>query len=200
MRTGGRRRADRSGYLAQALFGSAGWLFADLMVVIAMAFLVANTFGGVPPKSPAKVKPTPHPTATPTPTAAPTPVQALDLNYVCILLQVNPQTLIAGSASETASVRQQIMSNPQLTSRHAGLVLLFGGDSDYPLGVTQAKQMDSAVVGILNQLGNHNFVFYDTVYRNFLGLNDAPDTVELDVYLFKTAQTPSPAPSSPCPS
>ncbi len=49
----------------------AGWIFADLMLGLAVLFFAANTVGSLPP-SPTPLPP-PTPTATPIPTATPTP-------------------------------------------------------------------------------------------------------------------------------
>jgi hypothetical protein len=182
-----RYRADYPGIFGVAMFGSVGWLFADLMAAIAMAFLVANTVGSIasprPPKPHVKLTPRPTPSPTPTPTQGP----ALDLNYVCVPLTVdNPQALISGDPSEADSVRSQITSVAALKSQQAGLVLLFGGDPDSPQGDSQAISLDNAVIQILQGLGQQNYVFEVAVYRKFLGLNQPQTSVELNVYLFKS--------------
>lgn len=74
-------------------FGLAGWLFADLMLALAVLFFASNTFGETPPATPAAtptavlaatplatpmatLAPKPTPTATPTPTPTPPPTAA----------------------------------------------------------------------------------------------------------------------------
>jgi hypothetical protein len=161
----------------QALFGSAGWLFADLMLAIAMAFLVANTFGL--PASPPVHK---HRTAVrpkPTHTAQP----ALELQPFVVKLTVNVGGLEGNAPSAFAAVRNVIRSETQLSGRHAGLVLSFGGDNDFD--TSRAIEMANKVDEVLQGLGNQGFVFTGTVYRPFIALNEPPDYVELDIYLFK---------------
>jgi len=168
------------------MFGSIGWLFADLMTAIAMAFLVANTVGVATPPTPHVTKKT-HITPRPRPHPSPTQGPALDLNYVCVLLTFdNPQSLISGDSPEVTSVRNQIISQADLTSQRAGLVLLFGGDPDSPQDDEEALSLDKAVIGILQGLGQQqDSVFSTAVYRKFVGLNQPQTTVELDVYVFK---------------
>lgn len=182
MRTNSSRGSGRSNNGGQALFGSTGWLFADLMLALAMAFLVANTVG-LPtlPKPKPTVRPTPTPT--PTPTATPTPTPALDLRPVHVVLQVDWAGLLSNSPTARAAVRSQIRHVAALDGRHAGLVLAFGGDNDN--NTTRALAVASKVDSVLAGLGSSGYVFQSTVYRSFIGLADPPGVVEVDIYVFK---------------
>jgi hypothetical protein len=187
MRTRRRSPAGRPDFLGVVMFGSVGWLFADLMAALAMAFLVANTVGASTPPRPSKPHVKPHVRPTPTPTPTPTQGPALDLNYVCVDLTFDdPQGLIDGDQAEVSSVQNQITGQPALESQQAGLVLLFGGDPDSPAGDSEAKALDEAVIHILRGLGQRDSVFGGTVvYREFLGLDQPQTSVQLNVYVFK---------------
>src|SRR5258708_33752377 len=101
-RTGNRqRRAARASYSGNVLFGGIGWLFADLMLALAMLFIAATSAGTAPSSHP---KPAPSPTVTPGPqvTASPTmapkrrlPLQ-LDLTPVTVTLNIDPDAGLSG--------------------------------------------------------------------------------------------------------
>jgi len=172
------RRSSRIG-VGPNLFGATGWLFADLFIALAMAFLVANTVGNVPPPS-ARAVPTPTPTLSPTPI----PPRALDLKPISITLHVNASALLADNPQEIANIEQQVRAVPQLNGRSAGLVLAFGGASGASpaLGRQVAAKVDSDV---LQALGAQGFVFQNTVYREFFNLDAPPSTVNIDIYVFR---------------
>ena len=174
------RRSSRIG-VGPNLFGATGWLFADLFIALAMAFLVANTVGNVPPPS-ARLVPTPTPTLSPTPV----PPQALDLKPISITLYVNASALLADNPQEIANIERQVRAVPQLSGRSAGLVLAFGGASGASpaLGRQVAEKVDNDV---LHALGAQGFVFQNTVYREFFNLDEPPSIVSIDVYVFKKA-------------
>ena len=182
MRTRSRRRADQPGHSGHSLFGSTGWLFADLMLAIAMAFLVATTVGTTSPPKP----PAPSPSASKSPTVK-KPQPALDLKYVTINLKINPAGLLSGSSSAISAIRQQVRGSPGLSSRRAGLVLLFGGDpQDNPASYKQAQDLDMAVWKILQGLGQENFVFQVAVSRDFVNIGAPTTAFQMNIYLFKT--------------
>jgi len=181
MRTRSRRRTDQLGNSGHSLFGSTGWLFADLMLAIAMAFLVATTVGTTSPPKP----PAPSPSASKSPTVK-KPQPALDLKYVTINLKIDPAGLLSGSSSAISSIRRQVRGWPGLNSRRAGLVLLFGGDpQDNPASYKQAQNLDMAVWKILQGLGQENFVFQVAVPRDFVNIGARTTAFEMNIYLFK---------------
>lgn len=174
------RRKSKSG-TGINLFNATGWLFADLFVALAMAFLVANTVGTIPPPV---VHAAPTPTHAPMITPTPIPPHALDLKPITVTLQIDPSALLADSPQEISSIEQQVRAVPQLTGRSAGLVLAFGGASgvtpSYGLQVAQKVDAD-----VLTALGAQGFVFQNTVYREFFNLDNPPSTVSIDIYVFK---------------
>jgi hypothetical protein len=172
------------------VFGGAGWLFADLMLALAVAFLVADTVSTAPPPSPPKAA---HPRSaarhrpTPTPSASPSG-PALDLGYITAILTISPASLQAGSAQAKASVRTQVARISGLTGRRAGLVLLFAGDlnPDNPADYNAAISLDKKMARVLAGLSiDGRPVFQVAVYRDFANYGSEPDTVELNIYLFK---------------
>ena len=94
---------------------SAGWLFADLLLVLAMLFLAANTLGIHPPP------PTPKPTPTVTPTQA--PLAQLEQKYHEFPIYVDRQAFLANDPAAVSSVTQQIVSQAFLRGRSAGLIV-----------------------------------------------------------------------------
>jgi hypothetical protein len=155
------------------MFGSTGWLFADLMLALVMAFLVANTVGRPPDPPPV------DPVVPPAPVAAP----MLDLNPIHVQLVVDPEGLHRGDPAAVEAVRAQLRGDPRLGSRRAGLVLSFGGASDG--NNARAIQAATDVATVMAGLGEEGFVFKGAVPRAFLALNEPRNIVEIDVYVFK---------------
>jgi hypothetical protein len=192
MRMRSRRRVGFRANSGHLLFGGTGWLFADLMVAIAMAFLVASTVG---------FPPVPHKAAKHQPSHLPShhvikpPQPALDFGYVTIMLIIDPAALLNHDPSVAASVSSQIRKNPKLKakcadepeSRCVGLVLLFGGDPQITLAsaYSYAETLDTAMGKVLQALGQHNFYFRRSIYRNFVNYGAETTTFELQVYVFK---------------
>jgi hypothetical protein len=174
---GMRRRRDIGRDPGYVVFGTIGWLFADLMFALAMAFLVATTIGQPPIPS------HPRPSPTPTPSATATPKPVLELKPLRIHATVNWQGLLSGSERAQAALQRRVQSVATLHGRRAGLVLTFGGASGDGPGeaVAIARKVDSA----LQALGRRRFVFSGTVFRPFLSLGAPPSQVEIDIYLFK---------------
>jgi hypothetical protein len=162
------------------VFGTIGWLFADLMFALAIAFLVATTIGQ-PPPSPPPPPPTPTPSPSPSHTAIPQPV--LELKPLAINVTVDYLGLLSGNPGAAAALERRVRSVTALYGRRAGLVLTFGGANDGNNG--QAIQIAKKVDDALKVLGQQRFVFSGTVYRPFLSLNTPPSYVTIDVYLFK---------------
>ncbi|HEY0697542.1 MAG TPA: hypothetical protein VGD43_07000 [Micromonospora sp.] len=174
-----RRRARLAGRdPGNVVFGTIGWLFADLMFALAMTYLVATTVGQPPTPPP----PPPTPSASPSP--SPTPEPALELKPVSIELRgVNWRGLLDNDAGAVRALQNRIRSHPALRNRRAGLVLTFGGASggNTDRAMTIARRTNSA----LAQLGAQGFVFRGTVYRPFLSLGSPPSELTVDIYLFK---------------
>jgi hypothetical protein len=183
----GRRRAERDP--GNAVFGSIGWLFADLMLALALAFIVAVT--AAPPLPPgAQAEPTTTTTTPPTTTTTTTPSRptgpALELDPVKLELPIDAAALLGGDAGTAQGLRDRVRADPRLAGRRAGLVMTFGGTGGSSQGanVTRGLAIADRVNGVLGELGAQGFVFDSTVYRSFISLG-SPDALSMDVYLFK---------------
>jgi hypothetical protein len=168
-----RRLRRRSAAASSSVFGGTGWLFADLMLALVMAFLVANTVGRPPD---------PPPVETPEP-PAPVPAPVLDLEPVTVRLVVDAAGLHRGDPAAVEAVRAQLRGDPRLASRRAGLVLSFGGAKDD--NHARAIQAATDVAMVMAGLGDEGYVFKGAVHRPFLALNEPADIVEVDVYVFE---------------
>jgi hypothetical protein len=147
MKTRRKGRSNRRSELSQSLFGSAGWLFADLMVALAMLFLVANTVGFITPSKP---KP-PRSRIVHTPHHSP---QGLDPNYLSFRVAVTPESV---QAAGTAAIAQLLSGvNHQLaihnaSGREVGFVIVLAAGPDDPVGQNQAIQTANNIVTVLRK-------------------------------------------------
>jgi len=154
-----------------------GWLFADLLLALAVIFLSANTVG---------VKPRVIPTSIPTPTArpSPTPLPRLELSRYRITLTIDSNGLLNDSPSAINDLKQKIRGQAVLRGRTAGLVIVYGGAPDVAQ-VTRAQTVVTKVISVLVSLGTAGFVFTRTSYYDPLYiLNGDANTTVIDIYLF----------------
>lgn len=161
---------------------SVGWLFADLLLALAMLFLIANT---VTSAAKPKVIPTPTPTKVVLRvTPKPTPLPRLELNFHEIAINVDPTGLLNNSQDAVNSVKSQIRSQSILKGRSVGLVIAYGGapgDGD----ISNAQAIAGKVYDILKSLGHEKFAFTRASYYSELyDLGGTPTVVKLDIYLF----------------
>ncbi len=150
-----------------------GWLFADLLLGLAMLFLVASPGApAVPTPTPTPTltptsTPTPRPTSTLTPTLTPTPTSTptevipptpvptrpgVELAPREATLVTNADVLLGpdGPAkdAERLQLRQQIWSQYQsLSNRRAGFVISFGNHPNYIKG----NQLSEEVAKLLQE-------------------------------------------------
>jgi hypothetical protein len=154
-----------------------GWLFADLLLALAVIFLSANTVG---------VKPRAIPTSIPTPTARPlsTSLPRLELSKHRITLTIDSNGLLNDSPGAINDLKQKIRGQPVLRERTAGLVIVYGGAPDVTQ-VTRAEAIATKVIGVLVSLGKDGLVFTRTSYYDplYILYGDAETTV-VDIYLF----------------
>lgn len=162
---------------------TAGWLFADLLLALAVIFLTANTVGVFHPAP----TPTPTPIPTPTPTPTPTPLPRLETGAVTLNLTVDwgglTQTPPAASASQ--GVIAQVLKAPALKGRRAGLVIAYGGTPDES-GVGTAKLVAKATMAILQTLNRPGQTFVETSYHDpLIQLGQNFSYVKLEIYLYQ---------------
>ncbi|WP_183064439.1 hypothetical protein [Streptomyces sp. gCLA4] len=115
----------------------AGWLFADLLLVIVLVVLGSEMPAAAPdpdpPPTPTATAPAPV-TATPDPSRSPSPTPSdtsrpggLDPVTVSVGIRLDPDALIAGSPSETAELARQVNEEiKRYAGRTAAFVMVFG--------------------------------------------------------------------------
>ncbi|MFF9978651.1 hypothetical protein [Streptomyces erythrochromogenes] len=111
----------------------AGWLFADLLLVIVLVVLGSEVPAAAPDPHPS---PTAAATAAPDPSrsSSPSPAPAdtarpggLDPVTVSVGIRLDPDALIAGRPSETAELTRQVNEEiKRYTGRTAAFVMVFG--------------------------------------------------------------------------
>lgn len=159
-----------------------GWLFADLLLGLAVIFLAANTVGVRP-----QIIPTPTPVPTLIPTVAPTPTSLprLELQPHRITLTIDTAGLLSNSSTAINDLKSQIRAQGFLQHRRAGLVIAYGSAPD-PSQIQRAQSIARQVMATLQSLGNEGFVFeqssyYDPLYNLY---TSNPNTIVIDIYLF----------------
>lgn len=161
---------------------SVGWLFADLLLALAMLFLIANTIT-TPVKANVKLKPTPTKVAV-KPSPSPTQPPRLELQFHELKLIIDEAGLLGNTEVAIDDVKQQVQTQSILQGRNVGLVIVYGGaPTDNDIGNAQATA--AKVYDILRTLGQEKFAFERASYYSTLYLLGASkDEVTLDVYLF----------------
>ena len=161
--------------LKGSFFGSAGWLFADMLLALSMLFLAANTVGIKPPPIPL-----PTPKVTPTPKTPP----HLEQSYHRFTIIIDPNGLLSGNQNASNDVVRQVKAQHFLQGRTAGLIIVYGGaPGDAQIG--RAQEIASKVYDILQNLGKHDPTFanvsrYDPLHL----LGGDPRIVTIDIFLF----------------
>ena len=159
-RRGGRPR--RFGTVALA-----GWLFADLLLVLALVAM-----GGESDPNSAVSKPTSTPTRsapvhTPGPSPSPSQLRTIDKKSVIINVQ----------GADTASLLTQLRNaTAPFSGREAALVLTFGGGN---AGDTYAHLVN----GLLHQARPTLFPA-TTATRDYLDLGSVPETAKLEIFFY----------------
>ena len=164
--------------LKQSFMGSAGWLFADLLLALAMLFLIANTVSQ--PRPPSVVHAKGKPTATPKVVSPP----RLEQGYHRFTITIDPNALLNNDPNEQNHVTQQVKAQGFLRRRSAGLVIVYGG-APTTSDISTATSIANDVYRILLSLGKHDATFlrlskYDPLYL----LGGDPTIVSLDIFLF----------------
>ena len=164
---------------------SAGWLFADLLLAVAMLFLAANTVS-IPKPPPTPVAK--HPTHVPSkPTQIPTSnPRVLEHNYCRIPLTISD---LSGFQNSLSSAKNQL--EPQLKAidlhgflrgRKVGIAIAYGGASDGNEG--RGVNVSGQTYEVLKDLAAQSTPFTGTsYYDNLFTKLFSPNTVVIDVYL-----------------
>lgn len=165
------------------LYVTAGWLFADLLLGIAMIFLIAS-----PGAQPA---PLPTPTATvqkPSPT--PQPLIELHLQKI-ILTGVDTAGLVAGDSTAITAYQTSVLkalNNANIGQRCAGLVIPYVGNS----GPDDYRNIGLKVIAALTALGAQptggGAFFKQARYHDTLVLLNSPNSeIHLEIYLYTSS-------------
>lgn len=163
--------------LKKTFMGSAGWLFADLLLALAMLFLVANT---IPLPKTSVVQAGPKPTATAKPTTQP----HLEQTYHRFSIVVDPNAVLNNDEGENNAIIRQVLAQKFLRNRSAGLIIVYDGAPTTD-DIGTALNVSASIYTVLLNLGKHNTTFartskYDPLY--LLGGNAT--NVKIDIFLF----------------
>ncbi|MFB7472203.1 hypothetical protein [Kitasatospora sp. NPDC056184] len=152
----------------------AGWLFADMLLVLALVAM-GDQGDPVAAERAAAAEPTATPSASATagPGSTPTPTGPRGVEH-------DPVTVdVGGDASDTAGLTAQIRAaTERYTGRQAAVVLTFGSNRDPGLGQAYAH----AVNGLLAQARPE--MFRGTTTRDFISLADNPRHASLEIYFY----------------
>jgi hypothetical protein len=161
---------------SSSAFASAGWLFADLLLVLAMLFLAANTMGIHPPPPEAK--------ATPTPTPSPTPhaLAALDPTIHSFSFHVNVDDLLNDRPAATQIVKDTFKNQKFIKNRKAGMMLVYPTCS---LGKDVYYRVVSKITAIVQNLGSTDQAYSAVIAYHPL-CNDIADqtSITIEILLF----------------
>lgn len=161
---------------------SAGWLFADLLLVLAMLFLAANTMGTHPPPPPPKPTPIVHVT--------PPQQRVLEHTYCEIFIDDGNPTRFSNDLNfaEQTFEPQILAKAPYLNGRQVGLAIASGGTdaNNTGLGVNLAAM----TYRVLQDMGNKGSIFKVTSYYGALfSLGTPSRRITLDIYLIVRSDT-----------
>ncbi len=162
--------------LRKPFTGLVGWLFADLLLALAMLFLIANTVSLPEPLTKSKATPTAHPTVE-------SPLR-LEQGYHRFSILIDPHRLLNNDNSERNIVIQQVKAQVFLHNRSVGLVIVYGG-APTTADIKTAITIANTIYGMLIDLGKHDPTFlriskYDPLYL----LGGVTTVVKLDIFLF----------------
>lgn len=162
-------------------FGATGWLFADLLLALAMVFLVASPSGE-----------NFNPIATPPPPCTPTPAPkpALNTRSMEITVTYDPAAIPSAQSQVRSAITKQFKTKypgQQLEQSHAGLVILFGGApliADSNASVSNDKAFFSRVLLAMGK-GSAPFVFTGNVAQSDLSdFNQPFSHMRLVIFFF----------------
>ncbi|WP_395297833.1 hypothetical protein ACF9IK_33555 [Kitasatospora hibisci] len=181
------------------LLAGAGWLFADLMVVMVLVVLggqstplpvaVPSSSAPIPSSAssdPASTKPTPKPTPT-----APAPPPGLDPNSTSVVVEVDADGLVGGgSAARTAFANRLKAEIGPYTGRSAALVFVWGtaaGCSHCAVDLGRSQDLADAAAPLVHAVAPGFFPPDDRrLIRPYLDGQGRPGTVRLELFFIRT--------------
>jgi hypothetical protein len=172
---------------ADVLFGSAGWLFADLMLALVVMLFVLATISTPEESSSPRPKTTRTTTATttttpPVTTTTTTRPPALLRDPIKLDVFVDTEGLLRGDGVVINAMRGDVsnaLAGP-LAGRRVGFVLTFGSSSGSAIqrGITVAGRFNDQV---LRTLGVQ---FADAVYRSYFQGGGNLSKITLEIFVF----------------
>lgn len=166
-----RPRATRE----RALIGLAGWLFADLMLVIAIVAMGSqpDPLAARPAPAPSTHRPSPSPSPT-TPSPSATPQGPL-------ALEQTPQIIVVHApAGDTAALTAQLTKAlVPYRGRRAGIVETFGWGSDSSSDTAYATEVNA----LLDKIAPSMFP-PGTPEENYIDLGSQSGGAKIKIYLF----------------
>ncbi|WP_380278716.1 hypothetical protein [Kitasatospora purpeofusca] len=151
----------------------AGWLFADMLLVLALVAMGDQGDPVAAERAVAAPTATPSASATAGPSATPTPTGPRGVEH-------DPVTVdVSGDASDTAGLTAQIRTaTERYAGRQAAVVLTFGSNRDPGVGQAYAHTVN----GLLAQARPE--MFQGTTTRDFISLADNPRHASLEIYFY----------------
>jgi hypothetical protein len=178
-------RGVRSRGNGDALFGSAGWLFADLMLALVLMAILALTINqqkrSAPPPAPYKPTITTTTTTTPPVTTTTAPPELLQ-TPVHVDLEVSPNDLASNNPGTISGIQQYVhdqLAGP-LAGRRVGFVLTFGTGSTGQ--ITQA--INEAILFNNVVLQAYGDQFAGAVYRSYFQGGTDMRVISVDLFVF----------------
>ena len=168
----------------------AGWLFADLILVLMLVMMASQPDPLVNPPVAAthRASPTPRRSPSPTPKPTPTPARPRTLDLKPVVIHVDGPD--ASNAQIVSSIQSQLAG---YQGQQAGMVLVFGDGSC----IGPDTQYADTVIGLLSQVYPNTeppMFPASTVTRPFINGGDGGDCTgdsatgaDLDVYYFTSA-------------
>lgn len=181
---------NRRGNFGYALMG-AGWLFADLLLALAMVFLASSTFPIKPPVTPTPPPPTVvvHPTPTPIP-----PLDVLNKQTIVVHHVDYVSLTVAHPSPEAIAILagqiKEAVNRDHLQKRRAGLAIAYGVAANNNQQ-NEAVGVADEVYNALSLLAEQKFLFFRDAkhYGSLFTLKLTADCndlscIKIDVYLF----------------
>lgn len=173
-------RSRRSG---EAMFGSAGWLLADLMLALVVIVVLTIVIGQRKPSTTVHKAAVVTTTTTTTPpvTTTTAPPRLLP-DPIQVNLDVNAAGLLRHDPGAIDATLQQAHGTLDglLQGRRVGVVLAFGTapNSNIPYGINLASAFDTLV------LQDYGAQFTDSVYRAYFQGGSDQNEVSLTIWVF----------------
>ncbi|MFC1416608.1 hypothetical protein [Streptacidiphilus cavernicola] len=157
----------------------AGWLFADLLLVLVVVVLGGEVVAA-PAHPTAKPKPTVSASASPTVRPTATSPPGLDPHTKSVTLKVDPAAVLAHSAPALADLKRQVLQGiAPYRGRHAALVLVFATAGD----VNYSSQLAETVAPMLPQFAPNFFpTYHQSIIRSYFDGQGKADTIRLELF------------------